>query len=81
MSAYHSTNSVHAISVGGHGSSIAAGSLAICLMAYSPITDTDGDLIVISSDEELVEALDQFDGNVFRLYLKKSKKKLILYFL
>ena len=50
-------------------------------MAYSPITDTDGDLIVISSDEELVEALDQFDGNVFRLYLKKSKKKLILYFL
>lgn len=35
--------------------------------------DSEGDLIVISSDEELVEALDQFDGTVFRLYLKKSK--------
>lgn len=34
-------------------------------------TDSDGDLIVISSDEELVEALDQFDGTVFRLYLKR----------
>lgn len=34
-------------------------------------TDSDGDLIAISSDEELVEALDQFDGTVFRLYLKR----------
>ena len=34
-------------------------------------TDSDGDLVVISSDEELVEALDQFDGTVFRLYLKR----------
>ena len=33
--------------------------------------DDDGDHIVISSDEELLDALDQFDGSVFRLYLKK----------
>lgn len=33
--------------------------------------DADGDRITISSDEELVEALDQFDGNVFRLHIKK----------
>ena len=38
-------------------------------------TDRDGDLITISSDEELVEALDQFEGDIFRLYLKKSKTK------
>ncbi len=34
--------------------------------------DSDGDIVTISSDEELVEALDQFEGNIFRLYLKKS---------
>ena len=37
------------------------------------MADSDGDLITISSDEELVEALDQFEGNIFRLYLRKSK--------
>lgn len=34
--------------------------------------DNDGDHIVISSDEELVDALDQFDGSVFRIYLKSK---------
>ena len=43
------------------------------LIYYSQFTDNDGDLIVISSDEELVQALDQFDGSVFRIYLKKSE--------
>jgi hypothetical protein len=37
-----------------------------------PYLDTDGDVITISSDEELVEALGQFEGNIFRLLLKKS---------
>ena len=37
------------------------------------IADSDGDLIVISSDEELVDALGQFDGTIFRLHLLKSK--------
>ena len=36
------------------------------------ISDSDGDLITISSDEELVEALDRFEGDIFRLYLKRS---------
>ena len=32
--------------------------------------DGDGDRISISSDAELVEALDQFDGTVFRLLIR-----------
>ncbi len=40
--------------------------------------DNDGDRIVISSDEELLEALDQFDGSVFRLFLKSKRCKLQL---
>lgn len=41
---------------------------------YLPsLTDSDGDIITISSDEELVQALDQFEGSIFRLYLKKGK--------
>ena len=40
----------------------------------SLLADDDGDHIVISTDEELVDALDQFDGSVFRLYLKSKRK-------
>jgi sequestosome 1 len=35
--------------------------------------DTDGDRVTISSDDELTEALSQFDGNIFRLLIKKKK--------
>ena len=31
--------------------------------------DADGDKVVISSDAELVDALDQFEENVFRIHL------------
>lgn len=40
----------------------------------SVLADADGDIVSISSDEELVEALDQFEGNVFRLFIKKSRE-------
>ena len=40
---------------------------------FSLSSDSDGDMITISSDEELVEALGQFDGGLFKLYLLKSK--------
>lgn len=33
--------------------------------------DGEGDRITVSSDEELTDALDQFDGTIFRLHLKK----------
>ncbi|XP_071786830.1 sequestosome-1-like [Asterias amurensis] len=35
--------------------------------------DTDEDLITFSSDEELVEALGQRDGDVFRIFVKETK--------
>lgn len=44
---------------------------------FSP-ADSDGDIITISSDEELVQALDQFEGSIFRLYLKKGKEIVVL---
>ena len=55
--------------------SLHVGTLVAIASSASPLhfADNDGDLIVISSDEELVQALDQFDGSVFRLYLKKSE--------
>lgn len=47
------------------------------LLNYFLSTDSDGDLITISSDEELVESLSHFDGVLFKLYLLKSKQMLI----
>ncbi len=44
---------------------------------FSLSSDSDGDMITISSDEELVEALGQFDGGLFKLYLLKSKQLLL----
>ncbi len=35
--------------------------------------DTDDDLITFSSDEELVEALGQRDGDVFRIFVREKK--------
>ena len=35
-------------------------------------TDAEGDPITISSDEELLEALDQFDGTIFKIHLKSK---------
>lgn len=35
-------------------------------------TDSDGDRVVISSDDELTDALDQFDGSVFKLHVKSE---------
>ena len=32
--------------------------------------DGDGDRVAVSSDEELTDALDQFDGTIFRLHIK-----------
>lgn len=40
------------------------------------LTDAEGDPITISSDEELLEALDQFDGTIFKIHLK-SKSRVI----
>lgn len=37
-----------------------------------PPADSEGDRIVISSDEELLEALDHFDGTLFRLHIKSE---------
>ena len=34
-------------------------------------------MIAVSSDEELVEALGQFDGGLFKLYLLKSKRIIV----
>ena len=31
--------------------------------------DAEGDHVNISSDEELLEALDQFDGSIFKIHL------------
>jgi len=36
---------------------------------FSP-TDADNEMITFSSDEELVEALGSFNGDVFRVYVK-----------
>ena len=36
-------------------------------------TDSDGDRVVISTDEELTDALDQFDGSVFKLHVKSKR--------
>ena len=33
-------------------------------------TDADNEMITFSSDEELVEALGSFNGDVFRVYVK-----------
>lgn len=35
-------------------------------------TDAEGDYINISSDDELLEALDQFDGSIFKIHLKSE---------
>ena len=37
---------------------------------FSSSVDADGDHVTISSDEELLEALDQFDGSIFKIHLK-----------
>ena len=34
--------------------------------------DADGDRIVISSDEELTDAIDQLDGSVFKIHVKTT---------
>ena len=40
-------------------------------MWFSPLpTDADNEMITFSSDEELVEALGSFNGDVFRVYVK-----------
>lgn len=36
------------------------------------IIDADGDRISVSSDEELADALGQFDGTIFRLHIKSK---------
>lgn len=41
------------------------------MCVYKYITaDTDRDMVTISSDEELMQALEHFKGNLFRLYIK-----------
>ena len=41
------------------------------LKLFSPLsTDADNEMITFSSDEELVEALGSFNGDVFRVYVK-----------
>lgn len=40
-----------------------------------PLADSEGDRIVISSDEELLEALDHFDGTLFRLHIKSKAQQ------
>lgn len=35
--------------------------------------DAEGDHITISSDDELLEALDQFDGSIFKIHLRSIK--------
>ena len=41
------------------------------LTLLSPLpTDADNEMITFSSDEELVEALGSFNGDVFRVYVK-----------
>jgi sequestosome 1 len=37
--------------------------------------DSDDDMITFSSDEELVEALGQKDGDVFRIYIKPLQRR------
>ena len=39
-----------------------------------PPSDAEGDRITISSDDELLEALDQFDGSIFKIHLKSKYK-------
>ena len=34
--------------------------------------DGDGDTIIISSDDELAQALEHYKGTLFRLYIKKG---------
>lgn len=34
--------------------------------------DSDGDRVTISTDDELTEALSQFDGSIFRIRLKSK---------
>jgi sequestosome 1 len=36
--------------------------------------DAEGDHISISSDDELLEALDQFDGSIFKVHLRRREK-------
>ena len=41
------------------------------ILLFSPLpTDADNEMITFSSDEELVEALGSFNGDVFRVYVK-----------
>ena len=44
-------------------------------------TDAEGDPITISSDEELLEALDQFDGTIFKIHLKSKCIKYLVFFI
>lgn len=44
---------------------------ALLSLLFSPLpTDADNEMITFSSDEELVEALGSFNGDVFRVYVK-----------
>lgn len=44
---------------------------AVLILLVSPLpTDADNEMITFSSDEELVEALGSFNGDVFRVYVK-----------
>lgn len=56
--------------------------MAVCnfiQLTFFDVSDSDGDVVTISSDEELVEALDQFEGSIFHLYLKKSNGVMLCY--
>ena len=41
-----------------------------CTLPIPHFADDEGDRITISSDEELLEAMDQFDGSIFKLYIR-----------
>ena len=45
----------------------------MCVPISFPNTDGDGDTIIISSDDELAQAMEHFKGDLFRLYLKKGE--------
>ena len=49
------------------------------LLRKSYSSDPDGDHITISSDEELLEALDQFDGSIFKIHLRSKENVILLY--
>ena len=56
-----------------HG--LVSNALSILVVFYDSllfIADSDGDRVVMSSDDELTDALDQFDGTVFKIHVKSK---------